>query len=262
MTGQIPPRQQEILKAARVQGRVNVDDLAARFEVTPQTIRKDLNELCEMRLLSRVHGGAIVLSGIENIAYEARRLIAQNEKRAIGTAAADIIPNNASLFINIGTTTEEVARALTGHEDLLVITNNLNVAMLLYRQPRIEVVVAGGPVRRSDGAVIGSAAVDFVTQFKVDFAVIGASAVEEDGSLLDFDVREVHVSRAIIDNARKVILVADRMKLGRTAPIRIGHLSEIDVFVTDEMISPAIAEVCRACDVQVVQVGRASEPEE
>jgi DeoR family transcriptional regulator, glycerol-3-phosphate regulon repressor len=124
------------------------------------------------------------------------------------------------------------------------------------------VIVAGGPVRRSDGAVIGSAAVDFVTQFKVDFAVIGASAVEEDGSLLDFDVREVHVARAIMDNARKVILVADRMKLARTAPIRIGHLNDIDIFVTDEMTSPAIAEVCRTCDVQVIQVGRASEPED
>jgi DeoR family glycerol-3-phosphate regulon repressor len=262
MNEQIPQRQQDILAAARVQGRVNVEELAARFDVTPQTIRKDLNELCEMRLLSRVHGGAVVLSGVENIAYEARRFIAQNEKRAIGGAAAEIIPNNASLFINIGTTTEEVARALAGHEDLLVITNNLNVATLLYRHPRIEVIMAGGPVRRSDGAVIGSAAVDFVNQFKVDFAVIGTSAVEEDGSLLDFDVREVRVARAIIENARKVILVADRMKLARTAPIRIGHLSDVDIFITDEITSPAIADVCRACNVQIVQVGRSPESEE
>ena len=262
MNEQIPQRQQEILAAARVQGRVNVDELAARFDVTPQTIRKDLNELCEMRLLSRVHGGAVVLSGVENIAYEARRFIAQNEKRAIGSAAAQIIPNNASLFINIGTTTEEVARALAGHEDLLVITNNLNVAMLLYRHPRIEVIMAGGPVRRSDGAVIGAAAVDFVNQFKVDFAVIGTSAVEEDGSLLDFDVREVRVARAIIENARKVILVADRMKLARTAPIRIGHLSDVDIFITDEIASPAIADVCRTQNVQVVEVGRAPDPDE
>jgi DeoR family glycerol-3-phosphate regulon repressor len=262
MNEQIPQRQQDILAAARVQGRVNVDELAARFDVTPQTIRKDLNELCEMRLLSRVHGGAVVLSGVENIAYEARRFIAQNEKRAIGSAAAEIIPNNASLFINIGTTTEEVARALAGHEGLLVITNNLNVATLLYRHPRIEVIMAGGPVRRSDGAVIGSAAVDFVNQFKVDFAVIGTSAVEEDGSLLDFDVREVRVARAIIENARKVILVADRMKLARTAPIRIGHLSDVDIFITDELASPAIADVCRTCNVQVVEVGRSPESED
>src|SRR5882762_6108610 len=261
MNEQLPERQQEILDLARAQGRVSVDDLALRFDVTPQTIRKDLNELCELHLVSRVHGGAIIASGVENIAYEARRFIAQSEKRAIGAAAAHIIPNNASLFINIGTTTEEVARALARHQGLLVITNNLNVATLLYRHPRIEVIMAGGPVRRSDGAVIGSAAVDFVTQFKVDFAVIGTSAVEEDGSLLDFDVREVRVARAIIDNARKVILVADRMKLARTAPIRIGHLSDIDIFITDEVTSPAITDVCRACNVQVVQVGRAPDSE-
>ena len=222
MNEQIPERQQEILDLARAQGRVSVDDLALRFDVTPQTIRKDLNELCELHLVSRVDCWAIIASGVENIAYEARRFIAQTEKRAIGAAAARIIPNNASLFINIGTTTEEVARALAGHEDLLVITNNLNVATLLYRHPRIDVIMAGGPVRRSDGAVIGAAAVEFVTQFKVDFAIIGTSALEEDGSLLDFDVREVRVARAIIDNARKVILVADRMKLARTAPVRIG----------------------------------------
>jgi DeoR family glycerol-3-phosphate regulon repressor len=262
MNEQIPERQQEILTLARAQGRVSVDDLALRFDVTPQTIRKDLNELCELHLVSRVHGGAIIASGVENIAYEARRFIAQTEKRAIGAAAAQIIPNNASLFINIGTTTEEVARALAGHEDLLVITNNLNVATLLYRHPRIEVIMAGGPVRRSDGAVIGAAAVEFVTQFKVDFAIIGTSAVEEDGSLLDFDVREVRVARAIIDNARKVILVADRMKLARTAPVRIGHLSDVDIFITDEIASPAIADVCRAANVEVIEVGRAPESED
>jgi DeoR/GlpR family transcriptional regulator of sugar metabolism len=97
-----------------------------------------------MWLLSRVHGDTIVLSGIENIAYEARRLIAQNEKRAIGIAAAKIIANNASLFINIGTTIEEVARARRTR-DLLVIANDLNVAMPLYRHPWIEVIVAGAP---------------------------------------------------------------------------------------------------------------------
>jgi DeoR family glycerol-3-phosphate regulon repressor len=262
MNEQIPGRQQEILDLARAQGRVSVDDLALRFDVTPQTIRKDLNELCELHLVSRVHGGAIIASGVENIAYEARRFIAQAEKRAIGAAAAQLIPNNASLFINIGTTTEEVARALAGHEDLLVITNNLNVATLLYRHPRIEVIVAGGPVRRQDGAVIGAAAVDFVAQFKVDFAIIGTSALEEDGTLLDFDVREVRVARAIIDNARKVILVADRTKLARTAPVRIGHLSDVDIFITDAITSPAITDVCRAANVEVIEVGRAPDSED
>src|SRR5690242_2656906 len=116
-------RQNEILALARSAGRVSVDDLAVRFNVTPQTIRKDLNDLCDRRLLSRIDVGAVVAWGIEKLAYEARRFIAAEEKRAIGKAAAALIPNQSSLFINIGTTTEEVAANLTGHEELLVITN-------------------------------------------------------------------------------------------------------------------------------------------
>ena len=205
----IPQRQSEILNIARMLGRVTVEDLSRRFEVSAQTIRKDLNELCERRSLTRVHGGAIIASGVENLAYEARRFVAAEEKRAIGAAAAELIPNGSSLFINIGTTTEEVASALRSHEDLLVITNNLNVAMQLYRHPRIEVVVAGGSVRRTDGAVIGSAANSLIQQFKVDYAIVGASAIDAEGALLDFDYREVQAAQAIIANARNVILVAE-----------------------------------------------------
>ena len=186
-----------------------VEDLARRFEVSAQTIRKDLNDLCDQRSLTRIHGGAIIASGVENLAYEARRFVAAEEKRAIGIAAASRIPNGCSLFINIGTTTEEVASALTSHEDLLVITNNLNVAMLLYRHPRIEVIVAGGAVRRADGAVIGSTANSLIGEFKVDYAIVGASAIDEEGALLDFDYREVQAAQAIIANARSVMLVAE-----------------------------------------------------
>ena len=254
-------RRLEILAIARAQGRVNVEDLALRFEVTPQTIRKDLNELCDQRLLSRVHGGAVIASGVENVGYEARRFIAQDEKRAIGVAAAALIPNNSSLFINIGTTTEEVARALVDHEGLLVITNNLNVATLLYRHPRIDVIVTGGPVRRGDGGIIGGAAVDFIAQFKVDHAVIGASAIDETGALLDYDYREVRVSQAIIANSRHVILVSDRLKFERSAPVRIGHISQVDVFVTDELSSAPMAELCRMHGVRVVEARRQPDDE-
>src|SRR5215217_2686095 len=227
-----------------------VEDLARRFEVSAQTIRKDLNDLCDQRSLTRIHGGAIIASGVENLAYEARRFVAAEEKRAIGIAAASRIPNGCSLFINIGTTTEEVASALTSHEDLLVITNNLNVAMLLYRHPRIEVIVAGGAVRRADGAVIGSTAIGLIGQFKVDYAIIGASAIDEEGALLDFDYREV---QAIIANARSVMLVADSTKLRRSAPVRIAHLSQIQTFVTDAPLPAGLASICSHRGIEVVE---------
>ena len=230
-----------------------VEDLARRFDVSAQTIRKDLNDLCEQRSLTRIHGGAIIASGVENLAYEARRFVAAEEKKAIGAAAAALIPNGCSLFINIGTTTEEVASALTSHEDLLVITNNLNVAMLLYRLPRIEVVVAGGAVRRADGAVVGSTATQLIGQFKVDYAIIGASAIDEEGALLDFDYREVQVAQAIIANARSVILVADSTKFTRSAPVRIAHMSQIQTFVTDEALPAGLANICHSRGIQVIE---------
>lgn len=245
-------RQTEILNIARAFGRVMVEDLVKRFEVSAQTIRKDLNDLCDQRSLTRIHGGAIIASGVENLAYEARRFVAAEEKKAIGAAAAARIPNGSSLFINIGTTTEEVASALTSHEDLLVITNNLNVAMLLYRHPRIEVVVAGGTVRRADGAVVGSAATQLIGQFKVDYAIIGTSAIDEEGALLDFDLREVQVAQAIIANARNVVLVSDSTKLRRNAPVRIAHISQIQTFVTDAPLPANLASLCESRGIEVV----------
>jgi DeoR family transcriptional regulator, glycerol-3-phosphate regulon repressor len=249
----IPRRQSEIVKLARSLGRVTVDDLARRFEVSAQTIRKDLNDLCERRALSRVHGGAVVASGVENLAYAARRFVAATEKRAIGAAAAALIPNGCSLFINIGTTTEEVARALGSHEGLLVITNNLNVAMQLYPHPRIEVIVAGGTVRRGDGAVVGEASNRLIQQFKVDYAVVGASAIDEEGALLDFDYREVQAAQAIIANARNVILVADSTKFRRTAPVRIGHIRQMQTFVTDRGLPASLRRIAQECGVAVIE---------
>ncbi|MFM8607858.1 MAG: DeoR/GlpR family DNA-binding transcription regulator [Hyphomicrobiales bacterium] len=252
-------RQREIIEIARKTGRVLVDDLASRFEVTPQTIRRDLNDLCDRRLLSRIHGGAIIASGVINASYEARRFIAHGEKQIIGAAAAALIPNGASLFINIGTTTEEVARALADHKDLLIITNNLNVAMMTYANPNIEVIMAGGPVRRADGAIIGEATAQFISQFKVDYAIIGASALDEEGALLDFDYREVSVAKTIIENARTVILVADRLKFERTAPVRIAHISDIDIFVTDHLPGSKFGSICRENGVKIIETQKTRE---
>jgi DeoR family glycerol-3-phosphate regulon repressor len=245
-------RQGEIIALLRETGRVVVEDLAAQFEVSPQTIRRDLTELSEARVITRVHGGAIVASGVENLAYDARKLVAQSHKRLIGEAAARLIPDHSSLFINIGTTTEEVARALAARSGLMVITNNLNVASELYRNRSIDVIITGGSVRPTDGGIVGATTVDLIRQFRVD---IGISAIDEDGTLLDFDIREVHVSRAIIENARRVILVTDSSKFARSAPARLATLADIDILVTDRLPSPAIAALCRAHEVQVVETG-------
>ena len=248
-------RQADIVALLREKGRVSVEDLAAAFSVTPQTIRRDLNDLSEAKLVVRVHGGAMVASGVTNLSYEARKMIAGPQKKLIGEAAARLIPDHSSAFINIGTTTEEVARALVGHAGLLVITNNLHVATELYRDPAIEVFLLGGSVRQSDGGVLGAQAVSQITQFRVDLAIIGTSAIDADGTLLDFDIREVQAARAIIENARRVVLVSDGSKFARTAPVRVAHLSEVDIFVTDRLPSPAVAELCSLHAVEVIETG-------
>ena len=249
----LPLRQSEIVEKARVAGRVTVEELAREFDVSPQTVRKDLNELCEQRILNRIHGGAIFPSSTHNVLYEQRRQMAAPEKRLIGDAAAKLIPEDSSLFINIGTTTEAVGEALLSHAKLMVITNNINVANRLRPFPKFEVVIAGGVVRASDGGIVGEAAVDFIRQFKVDFAVIGTSAIDEDGALLEFDFREVKVAQAIMANARHVILVSDRTKFERTAPVRIGHLSQINTFVTDRCDRPSIRRICSENDVALIE---------
>jgi DeoR family glycerol-3-phosphate regulon repressor len=254
-------RQSEIISLLRANGRVTVEELTELFAVSPQTIRRDLNEMSEAKVITRVHGGAIVASSVQNLAYDARKLVAQQHKRLIGEATAKLIADNSSLFINLGTTTEEVAHALTSHSGLLVITNNLNVAMELYRNRNLEVVIAGGNIRSSDGGIVGAATVDLIRQFRVDTAVIGISAIDTDGTLLDFDIREVMVARSIIENARRVILVSDSSKFSRSAPARIGTLADIDILVTDKLPNPAAAELCRAHDVQVIETGGPQEAE-
>lgn len=245
------PRQADILHIARTWGRVEVDSLAEKFDVTPQTIRKDLNELCDSEVLHRVHGGAVYPSSTSNFAYLSRRSIATEAKSQIAIKAASLVPNDSSLIMNIGTTVEMTAEALKGHQGLMVVTNNLNVAHILSDAPQIELVITGGVVRKSDLGIVGSAALDVINQFKVDIAIIGLSAIDNDGCLLDFDYREVLVAKAILRQARKSILVADNMKFERRAPVQIGHLSDIDVFVTDKMPAPEIVEICERSGVQL-----------
>jgi DeoR family glycerol-3-phosphate regulon repressor len=143
----------------------------------------------------------------------------------------------------------------------MVITNNLNVASLMRAYPRIEVVVAGGVVRHADAGIIGEAAVDFIRQFKVDFAVIGASAIDEDGALLDYDYSEVRVAQAIISNARHVMLVCDATKFERSAPVRIAHISQVNTFVTDRCTSESVRRVCAESAVELVETASPAEAE-
>ena len=244
-------RQQRILKQATLLGQVSVEALVEQFEVTPQTIRKDLTTLCDADLLIRVHGGAVLESGVTNVGYEQRQSIASEQKKHLARLCAQQIPDKSSLFINIGTTTEAVAEALLNHKDLMVVTNNLNVANILIQNPSFEVIVAGGVLRHADRAIIGEATVDFVRQFRLDYAVIGISALDEDGTLLDYDYREVRVAQAILDSARNCFLVTDNSKLERNAPVKVGHVSQLKALFMDQLDSKQLSKACQQHDVEL-----------
>lgn len=245
-------RHPEILDLARREGKVTVDGLARRFGVTLQTVRRDLAELAGAGRLERVHGGAVLPSGTANIAYEERRRMHGEEKRAIARAAARLVPDDAAVFLNIGTSTEAVARELLRHRGLMVVTNNMNVGSILLGSPDARVVLAGGTIRRSDGGLVGALAMQTVRQFKFDVAVIGCSALDGDGDLLDFDLEEVGVSQEALARSRGSLLVADHSKLQRSAPARIASLGDLDALVTDRPPPAALAAACAGWGTQVV----------
>ena len=228
------PRQLSLLAAVQAQGSVTVEQLADRLGVTLQTVRRDVQRLSDEGLLARFHGGVRVPSStIENIAHQQRENLHAEAKSRIARDVAVAVPNDCSLILNIGTTTEAIARALINHSGLRVITNNLNVATILSANPKSEVIVVGGVVRGRDRGIVGEAAVDFLRQFKVDIALIGISGIEADGSLRDFDYREVKVSQTIIAHAREVWLAADVSKFQRPAMVEVATLSQIDRLFTD-----------------------------
>ncbi len=259
MQTEITRRQHAIMEFIREHGSVQVDDLASHLGVTPQTIRRDLNQLYDLELIQRVHGGAVIKDTVENLGYRARKILMADEKSEIARLTASIIPDNASLFINIGTTTERVAEYLTGRAGLLVITNNVNVASILWPIKGIEVMIAGGTIRQSDGGIVGPSTEEFIDKFKLDFAIIGCSAIDETGEVCDYDLREVRVTQTIIRHARKVILVADSLKMTRRAPVKVGNLSDIDILVTDDSVSREFVDLCRRkeVDIRVAEVRKA-----
>jgi len=236
-------RHAAILALVRARGYVSNEELARHFDVTVQTIRRDVNMMAEQALLARHHGGAGLPSSVENIAYTERQILNRREKEAIGRSAAAIIPNNASLFINIGTTTEAFAQALLGHESLRVITNNLHVASMLSPRADFKVVVTGGTVRSHDGGIVGPAATAALSDFRADFGVIGISGIEDDGTMMDFDGAEIECARAIMSNARRVILLADHTKFSRHPLGRVGNITAVHDFFTDRAPPSRIRDI-------------------
>jgi DeoR family glycerol-3-phosphate regulon repressor len=245
-------RQEQILALVHQRGFVSIEAMAEHFSVTPQTVRRDVNRLCAKSLLRRYHGGAGLPSGIENAAYQARQVMQLAEKRRIAHTVAEQIPDGSSIFLTIGTTTEQVARALLDHRALKIITNNLHAANILAENADFEVLVAGGVMNSRERGLVGEATVEFVGQFKTDFCVVGVGGIDADGTLLDFDVREMRVSQAMMQHARQTIIAADSSKFGRNAMARLGRLEEAQLLVTDKPPPPAFRAFIKRSKVKLL----------
>jgi DeoR family glycerol-3-phosphate regulon repressor len=248
------PRQAALLDAVREEGSASVEALAQRFQVTLQTVRRDVGLLADAGLLARFHGGVRVPSSTTvNIGYPQRQRLNHAAKQRIAEVLAERVPDDCSLIINIGTTAEAVAEALSRRRrGLRVITNNLNVAAILADKADFEVIIAGGVVRSRDRGIVGEATVDFIRQFRVDIGLIGISAIEVDGTLRDFDYREVKVARAIVESSRQVWLAADHSKFNRPAMVQLAHLSEIDALYTDQPPPPSYRPLLAEAGVELV----------
>lgn len=250
-------RKSSILATARRDGRVSVDALAEEFGVSAHTIRRDINALCEVSKLRRLHGGAeFVETG--NLPYGARAVLNIAAKRAIAARVAARVPDGATLFLSVGTTPALVAAALTERNALTVVTNNLNAAIALAENPTNRILLPGGELRLPDRDLLGETAVALFSAYRADFGIYGAGGVDRDGALLDFSADEVRAREAVRANSRCAVFVADRSKFGRSAPAVGGALQDADVVAIDRRPDGAHArlvdnlpgEVLVACDAE------------
>lgn len=244
-------RHQKIVELVKQKGYLSTDELVALFDVSPQTIRRDLNELAEANVIRRHHGGAASPSTSENSDYHDRKHFFSQEKNRIAHQVVQLIPNGASLFIDIGTTSEAVAFALLAHQKLRIVTNNLNAAHILMQNDSFDITIASGSLRQ-DGGIIGESTVEFLSQFRLDFGILGISAIDLDGTLLDYDYHEVQVKRAIIENSRNTLLVTDHSKFSRRAMVKLGAITDVEYVFTDSDVPPSIDELLKNKNVNLV----------
>ncbi|MDV6227400.1 DeoR/GlpR family DNA-binding transcription regulator [Nitratireductor aquimarinus] len=222
-----------IQQVVQERGGVSVGALAEMLGVSTQTIRRDLDNICDGNGLRRVHGRIELSMDRLNTPFDQRAGTNIVGKRAIGEAAAAEIPNGSTVFISLGSTPLSVARALVRRRELTIITNNLSAAMALSEEVSNRIILPGGELRLPDRDFIGEEVVEFFGRFRAEYAVFGVAGVADDGGLLEFHPAEVRVRQQMFRNAQTSLLVLDHTKFGRLAPALGGNLADVDRIVTD-----------------------------
>jgi DeoR/GlpR family transcriptional regulator of sugar metabolism len=246
-------RQRQILRSLQKNGQVTIPALSEEFSVSEVTIRRDLRDLADKRLLERTHGGAVVAYPTQAEAPVIQRMLTESEtKDAIGRAAASLIDDGEAVLIGSGSTTAYVARYLIHREELTVVTNALNVGVELAAAKNVMVVVVGGMLRSSELSLIGHIAEQSLQEVRVDKVIIGIPAISLESGLSNDYMPEVKTDRAIINMASELIVVADHTKLGKTASAYLAPLEIVTTLVTDSGADPNYLAAIQKIGVNVI----------
>ncbi|OIQ32246.1 MAG: ArsR family transcriptional regulator [Alphaproteobacteria bacterium MedPE-SWcel] len=248
-------RRDEIIGLLCEAGEMSASELAARLEVSVQTIRTDLRDLDEAALVQRRNGVVRLRQPSENIGYAPRGSLARAEKQQIAMAVRDLVPDGARVALGTGTTVEACARMLAAsREGLFVATNSIHAVLALQGAPGAVVALAGGTVRLRDLDMIGTASSGFFGDYLVDLAVFSCGGLSAAGEVLDYNAEEIAARSAIAGCARKTVLVMDKAKLGRDLPCRKQMIWDYDVVVTGAVLPTESLARCRDAGCAVIQV--------
>jgi DeoR family glycerol-3-phosphate regulon repressor len=245
-------RERAILQLLQETGSARIEALAARLGVTDETVRRNVRRLQEQGMVTRVHGGVHLKDWGPEPSFAQRMVQNPGAKRRIAEGVARLLPDGASLFLDVGSTTAYVAQALRARRELLVVTNSLAVAQALTGVNGNQVFMAGGELRSHDGGAFGAEALAFVKQFRVSYAVLSVAAISAPSGFLLQDLREAEFSRAIIERAEQAIVAADASKFGRSAPIAIAEPGRFSQLVTDAVPDAGLAGFLAGHGVRVV----------
>jgi DeoR/GlpR family transcriptional regulator of sugar metabolism len=244
-------RRQVILERLRANGKVVAAELSSALDVSPDTVRRDLQELADAGLLRRVHGGALpAVVGARS--YAERRRQAPAAKAAIARATSRLLRDGQVILLDAGTTTLEVARHLPPELEATVITNSPPIAVALTEHPRIEVSVLGGMLEKHAHALVGAATVDALRSIRADVLVLGVCSLHPEVGITVLELEESYVKRAMIANAAEVVAVSSADKLGSAAPYVVAPLGELTHLVTERSAADEQAAEYRALGIEVV----------
>ena len=248
-------RRNKIMEILREDGIVKVSELMKLFDVSIETIRRDLEYLEEHGMLGRVYGGAVpVQPRATEPSYQTREIKHYKEKKAIGERAVELVKDEDVIAVDIGTTTLEFAKALVGKRRVTVITNSMKRAMVLSEDADIRVLMVGGEVRRGEFSVSGFLADNDMGHFITDKYFIGVGGLSLSKGITDYHLEESNLRRIVIKNTQKVIALADYSKIGAVAMNKICGLDQVDTLVTDSNVESFVVEGLRDNNVEVIQV--------